>query len=286
MTTQFGPYQLTAKLGSGDMGTVYRATDSRTGSEVALKVLHPFRQLSSSMERDAAIELIEFAATIQHEGLHRIQEAFEFEDETGGKIGIVMPIASAQSLYDHLAAGKRLAQRHAFVIIDKIAETLTYLHNQEVAHGSIKPTNVLLEQNAKFTVTDLPMAHLREMGLVPATPSRLQQYYLLSESTYLSPPSIADDVFALGVLTYHVLTGRLPFDDPEPEARNQPSGDDLAPLVYFVLLRAMTNRPILAYPTVADFMHDLHLARDGQPIASETAQWFTVKPKDMPPDES
>lgn len=282
--TTFGPYQLTSKLGSGDMGTVYKATDSRNGQDVALKVLDQFSKLASSMERDAAVELIEFAATIQHEGLHRILEVIESEDEHGGRVGIAMPIAAAQSLYDHLATGKRLAERHAFMVIEKIAEAISFLHSQEVAHGSIKPTNVLLEQNAKFTITDLPMAHLREMGFVPATPSRLQQYYLLSESTYLSPPAIADDIFALGVLSYHVLTGRLPFDDPEPEARKAPSGDDLAPLVHSVLLRAMTNRPILAYPSVAEFVQDLRLAREGQQIDAETAKWFTVKPKDPPSD--
>ncbi|MCB9436378.1 MAG: protein kinase [Anaerolineales bacterium] len=286
MSVPFGPYQLTAKLGTGDMGTVYKATDTRTGNEVALKVLDKLSRLSSSLERDAAVELIEFAATIQHEGLHRIQEVVEIEDETGGKLGIAMPLASAQSLYDHLSTGKRLAQRHAYMVIEKIAEALIFLHNQEVAHGSIKPTNVLLEQNAKFTITDLPMAHLRELGFVPNAPSQLQQYYLLSESTYLSPPSIASDIFALGVLTYHVLTGRLPFDDPEPEARNIPNGEGLMPLVHSVLLRAMTSRPILAYPSVVEFIGDLQLARDGQQIASETAQWFTVKPKDPPPDES
>lgn len=285
MSAQLGPYQLTAKLGTGDMGTVYKATDTRTGNEVALKVLDKLSKLSSSIERDGAVELIEFAATIQHEGLHRIQEVVEFEGESGGTLGIAMPLASAQSLYDHLSTGKRLAQRHAFMVIEKIAEALMFLHSQEVAHGSIKPTNILLEQNAKFTITDLPMAHLREMGLVPPAPSRLQQYYLLDESTYLSPPSIAGDIFALGALTYHVLTGHLPFDDPEPEARNTPSGEGLTPSVHSVLLRAMTNRPILAYPSVAEYLDDLQLARDGQQIASETVQWFTVKPQDPPPDE-
>jgi hypothetical protein len=93
-------------------------------------------------------------------------------------------------------------------------------------------------------------------------------------------------VFALGVLTYHMFTGRIPFDDIEPEARKEVSAEGLPPLLYPVLLRAMTSRIRLRYPSIQAFMRDFQGAAQGQ-IDPDTERLFKVgaklPPEDVPP---
>ncbi|NDJ85858.1 MAG: protein kinase [Chloroflexi bacterium] len=279
-TEIFGPYQVGPKVGEGDMGHVHQARDTRTDQVVALKILDQF-DLRGKFDREAAMELIEFAASIQYERLHPILQVIE-SDADQGKLGIAMPVASGRSLWDHLKSGRSIPQKNAVQIIGAVAAALDFLHRQEVAHGAVKPSNVLLDRSGTATLTDLPMAHLRELGLRPAAPTELQQYYLLTEATYFSPPSMPDDVFALAVLAFHLLTGRLPFDDPRVEARGIPPEGGLPSLVHAVLLRGMTDNVHLRYESIAALMQDFKGAFRGK-IDEQTEHWF-LKETPPPPD--
>ncbi|NDJ85579.1 MAG: protein kinase [Chloroflexi bacterium] len=270
---RFGPELIGPKLGDGDMGAVYKAGHVETREMVALKILDQF-DLPGQYDREAAVELIEFAGTLQHPRLHPIIAALESE-EAGGRIGIVMPLATGGSLWDHLKSGRKIPPREAWQLIASIANGVNFLHGQEVAHGSLKPSNVLLDNDGTPTLTDLPMAHLRESGLVPPQPTELHQHFLRLESDYNSPPTIQGDVFALAGLTYTILAGRLPFNDPHPNARSIPEPAGLPAAIYSVLLRGLTNRTQLRYPSVVAFLQDLKGAREGK-IDPQTAQWFTV----------
>jgi serine/threonine protein kinase len=280
----FHPYKIGPSVGKGDMGMVCQATDTTSGQVLAIKILDQF-DLTTRMVRGGAIEVVKVAAGLTHTHLHPILKVLEADADTG-KIAIVMPLAPARSLGDYLSAGKKIPARHAMNIIAKIGEALAFLHSQEVAHGSVKPTNVLLDKEVNPTLTDLPMAHLREYGLVPPQPTVLHQYYLPPEATYHGAPETRGDVFGLGVMAYHILTGRIPFSDPEPEARHGvPNPEGVPPLVYYVLLRAMTHRLELRYPTILAFMQDLQRATQGQ-IDPDTLRWFKVERKGEPPDSS
>ena len=277
----FHPYELSQPIGKGEMGSVFQARDIETGQVVAFKLLEQF-DLRSKVDRGAVLEIIEFAARFKHPQLHPILKAME-SDEDNGKIAIAMPIASARSLADFLNAGKKIPAKHAINIIIKLGGALEFLHKQDVAYGGVKPSNVLLDKDANPTLTDLPMAHLREFGLLPAQPSVMQQYYLPPEVLYNSPPEIRGDIFSLGVLGYHLFKGTIPFDDPEPEARHKlPESVGLPIMLYYVLLRAMTHRTEMRYPTVAAFLEDLQGAMNGK-IDPNTLRWFKVK-EEKPPD--
>ncbi|GIK62444.1 MAG: hypothetical protein BroJett018_02380 [Chloroflexota bacterium] len=276
----FGNYTLGPAMGDGDMGTVHKAQNVQTQEVVALKVLD---KVDTSREglRGAAVELIEFAASLSHPQLHPISQAVESED---GRLGIVMPMATARSVNRYLVEGKTIPRASAVKVITQIASALHFLHEQEVAHGSVKPTNVLLDAQGNATLSDLPMTHLRELGLIPKAPSLMQQFYMAPEVVYHASPEPQHDVFSLGVLAYHLFTGRIPFDDPEPLARKKISPEGLPPILVPVFLRAMTPRTRLRYPSIAAFMQDFQGAGNGR-IDPETERLFRLSDEPESPDE-
>ncbi|MBI5931743.1 MAG: serine/threonine protein kinase [Chloroflexi bacterium] len=276
----FGTFQLGPSIGEGDMGTVYKAQNTQTQETVALKILDKVDTSREGM-RGAAVELIEFAASLTHTHLHPISQVLESPD---GLTGIVMPMAAARSVNRYLVEGKTIPRGAATKVITQIASVLHFLHEQEVAHGSIKPTNVLLDAQGNATLSDLPMTHLRELGLIPKEPSLMQRYYMAPEVVYHASPEPSHDVFSLGVLAYHLLTGRIPFDDPEPLARKKVSREGLPPILIPVLLRAMTSRIRLRYQTVAAFMQDFQGAANGK-IDPETERLFSLADEPSEHDE-
>ncbi len=280
MPSSFDAYEIGSQIGQGDMGTVYQATQKSTGETVALKLLDQFN-LRSNLDRGAAVELVEFAASFKHDHLHPVLDVLE-STEDNGKVGIVMPVAAMKSVWDFMNTGRKIPAKHCMRLINQLGSALQFLHGQEVAHGSIKPTNVLLDKSGNPTLTDLPMAHLREMGLVPKSMTALQQLYLPPETEFHAAPETRGDIFGLGVLGYHVLTGQMPFDDPDPEARGLPSRAGLPPLLFSVLLRAITHRVEWRYASIQDFMQDIEGAGRDE-IDFDTKRLFTIK--DEPPPE-
>lgn len=269
-------YEMGKKLGSGDMGSVFLATDTRTNEQVALKVLHHI-DMGTALDRGAAAEVLEFAAGITHPNMHPVLKVID-SDERGGVLGVVMPVAAA-SVYDFIQNKKKIPPRHIFNIIETIGHVLSDLHQNEIAHGSVKPTNVLLDRQGNTTLTDLAMAHLRDMGMIPAQPTLLQQHYTHLDLMYHSTPEFAADIFALATLAYHMLTYHLPYSDPRPAVRKgeKPPQEGLNPDLFAVLLRGMTHRKMLVYADIASFVADFRRAFQQQPIDPETARWFSAE---------
>lgn len=266
-------YDIGKKLGSGDMGSVHLAIDTRTGEQVAFKILHRIG-MATAIDRGAAAEVLEFAAGIIQTGLHPILRVID-TDQKGGVLGVVMPLAAA-SVYDFIQRGKRIPPKNTYAIIETVASTLHTLHQNEIAHGSVKPSNVLLDRNGNATLTDLAMAHLRDMGMIPESPTDLQLHYTHTDLMYHSTPEYGADIYALATLAYHMLTYQLPYDSPRPEVRRatQPSQLNLSREMFAVLLRGMTHRKMLVYHDVYAFLTDFKRAFQRQPIDPETQRWF------------
>lgn len=268
-------YTLLDKLGTGDMGTCYRATHPDSATPVVVKLLDRV-DTSNHMKRGSAMEILEFVTGLQHSRLHPLSRAIETDE---GEIALVMPFAAQRSLADVLAQQGKLPSKLALQIVAQTASALQFLHEQEVAHGSIKPTNILLNEEGRVSVTDLSMAHLRELGFVPAQMTEQHQYYLSPEREYHSPPIIEGDVFSLSVLAYYLLVGKLPFDDPEPEARSPVPTGGLPPAIAAVLRRAVNPLPRLRYTDLTSFMEALKLATQGK-VDEQTEKLFGTK--DLP----
>ena len=281
MPDQFGDYNLLDVLGSGDMGTTYRAQHPSQAEPVALKILDKVDS-SNEMQRHAAVEILEFAATLKHERLTPILEVLD-SPHGEARLALVMPLSPIASIASLAAKGKAISPKQGFQLVGQIASGLQFLHGQEVAHGGVKPSNILLDAEGNATLTDLSMAHLREFGYVPAHPSTQHMFYAPPERAYHGTPQTEDDVYSLAVLTYYLLTGEIPFNEPMPEARDIVPPRNLPPAVAAVLRRALGPQSRVRYATLAEFLPTLKDATQGK-VDEQTEKLFGYTPPPPPPE--
>ncbi len=268
--SNFGPYALAGQLGAGDMGTCYKSADS---PPVCVKVLDKI-DTSARMQREAGVEIIEFAATLKHQHLLPIHSVLDSPDGQG-RVGLVMPLMPMGSLGDLIKRGKTPPPKVAFNMLTQLGEVLGYLHGQEVAHGSLKPSNILLDKSANVYLTDLAMAHLRELGYVPSQPTTDQLLFTAPEREYHAAPDFAADVFSLAVLGYLMLTGKMPFTEVDAPARGIIQQHNLPPTITAVLRRAMNQHNRLRYASLGEFITALKDATLGK-VDEQTERVFGV----------
>jgi Tol biopolymer transport system component len=223
--TRLGPYEITAPLGAGGMGEVYRARDTRLDREVAVKVLP--RHLSTTPEVRARFE--REAKTVSSLDHPHICTLFDIGRE-GDTDYLVMELIEGETLAERLAKGA-LPIAEVLALGGQIAEALERAHRAGVVHRDLKPGNVMLTKAgaklmdfglARATGTAGPGA---ESGAAPATATRTMAAPLTAEGTilgtfqYMAPEQLegseADarsDLWALGCVLYEMATGRRAFE--------------------------------------------------------------------------
>src|SRR5258705_2388089 len=224
---RLGSYTILSSLGSGGMGEVYRARDSKLGREVAIKVLPELFAGDSDrlarFEREAKV-----LASLNHPNIAHI---YGIED-SGGVSALVMELVEGQTLAELLWAGagpRGLSLDEALPIAKQIAEALEAAHDQGVINRDRKPANVKDRTDSTVKVLDFGLAK----ALQPSGPSSAsamisptisihgtQAGLILGTAAYMSPEQArgkpADrraDIWAFGVVLFEMLAGRRPFDD-------------------------------------------------------------------------
>jgi hypothetical protein len=220
--TSIGPYQVTAPLGAGGMGEVYRARDARLHRDVALKVLP--EALASDPERLARLKReAQVLAGLNHPGIAAI---YGFE-EADGTHALVLELVEGPTLADRLRSGC-VPVDEALSIARQIAEALEAAHDVGIVHRDLKPANVKLRPDGIVKVLDFGLAKAVEApgeasvqaAAAPTvtSPAMTAGGVILGTAAYMSPEQAkgrpADrrsDVWALGVVLYEMLAGRRPF---------------------------------------------------------------------------
>jgi serine/threonine-protein kinase len=205
-----GPYRIERLLGRGGFSDTFLARHERTGQEVALKVPHLHRaddaEFRQRFHQEAAL-----GARLIHPNLVRILDP----GQEGGRPYMAMEYLPGISLEARLALGA-LPLEEAVTIALGVTEAMLYAHAHGVVHRDLKPGNILLT-NQGPKVMDLGIARIMDSATVTST------YAFLGTPLYASPEAQlkthvgpAADRYSLGVILFHLLTGRPPFQGETP----------------------------------------------------------------------
>ncbi len=211
-------YRITAKLGEGGMGAVYRAEDVKLRREVALKFL-PLDLAADPEARKRLVKEARAASRLNHPNIATI---YEVSDE-GDTPFIAMELVKGESLKQMLQRGS-VRSEQLLEIARQIAEGLNEAHGAGVLHRDIKPANIMVDSSGRAKVLDFGIATLtgRQRGMgeteenfVTRTAGQASTGgtvpYMAPEQLRGEEASAASDIFSFGVLLYECLSGRLPF---------------------------------------------------------------------------
>jgi Tol biopolymer transport system component len=228
--TRLGPYEITAKLGEGGMGQVWRARDSHLGREVALKVLpEGFTRDPERLQRfEREAKLL---AQLNHPNIAHVYGL----ETSGDTRALVMELVDGPTLAERLANGA-LPLDESLSIARQIADALEEAHEKGIVHRDLKPQNVKASIEGKVKVLDFGLAKAMEASGGISTASQLAhsptitfgatvEGVILGTAAYMAPEQAAGkpvdkraDIWAFGVVVYEMLTGRTLFAaDSVPE---------------------------------------------------------------------
>ena len=215
-TTLSGRYLLTGRLGGGGMGEVWRASDAVLGRTVAVKVLHPALmedpRFAQRFQNEARA-----MATLTHPGVVDVYDYGYCSLADGRRVSfLVMEHIDGESL-DRLLRRTPLAPGTAMALVAEVAEALAAAHAQGIVHRDVKPANLMIRTDGSVALTDFGISHSATAGQLTATGTVLcSAAYCAPEQASAGNVSPAVDIYALGVLAYECLSGRLPFEGDTP----------------------------------------------------------------------
>ena len=219
-------YTVTRELGAGGMATVYLAHDLKHDRDVAIKVLHP--DLGAALGGERFLSEIRTTARLQHPHILPLLDS----GAADGLLFYVMPYVAGETLRGRLERERQLPLDDAIQIAREVADALSAAHALGIVHRDIKPDNILL-QSGHAVVADFGIA----LAVQQAGEQRLTQTGLsLGTPQYMSPEQAMGDravdartdIYALGAVTYEMLTGEPPFTGATAQA---------------VVAKVMTERP-------------------------------------------
>ena len=205
--TRLGQYEIVERLGGGGMAVVYRAVQQPLGREVALKALS-----SELFQDEGFVKRFETEAkTLAKLDHPNILPIYDFELNEGVAY-LTMPLIRGGTLRDILNRGP-LDTLTAWRYLREIGDGLQHAHDAGIVHRDLKPTNVLIHADGRAMLADFGLArgagqptHLTTIGLAIGTPG-----YMAPEQVMGHDTDKRADIYAMGVLTFEMLTGRLPF---------------------------------------------------------------------------
>jgi serine/threonine protein kinase len=264
------------------MASIYRATDLRTGRTVAIKVPHPEME-SDPVFFDRFRREEEIGKALDHSGVMKV-----LADGDRSQIYMVMEWVEGRLLRQILSEQKVLPPERAIKIALGICEALAYIHSHGVVHRDLKPENIMVDSEDRIKLIDFGIAG--KEGARRLTFAKLSQ--VMGTPDYISPEQVKgkrgdgrSDVYALGVMLYEMLTGKVPFQGPNPFAimndrlMNNPTppreiNPSISPELQEIIYRAIEREPKNRYASAHEMAVDLqHPEKVGVADRPELRDW-------------
>jgi tetratricopeptide (TPR) repeat protein len=284
LPARIGHYRISRLLGEGGMGRVYEAEQEHPRRIVALKVIKPglthpkllrrFEQESQALGR------------LQHPGIAQIYEAGTADSGFGPQPYFAMEFIRGESLLQY-AESHQLNTRQRLEIVAKVCEAVHHAHQRGIIHRDLKPGNIVVDENGQPKILDLGVARVTDrdaqatlqtdMGLIVGTLAYMSPEQVLGDPLELDTRS---DVYALGVILFELLAGRLPYkisshlheaaqtiraEAPEPLSRVSRAyrGD-----IETIVVKALEKDKARRYASAAGMAMDLRCYLTDEPITA------------------
>src|SRR2546426_10146401 len=217
--THLGSHEITALLGRGGMGEVYRARDTKLKREVAIKILPD--EFSSDPDRMARFQReAEALAALNHPNIAAI---YDLQEENQTRF-LVLELVEGDTLADKLRQRGSLPVDQALKIAEQICRALEAAHEKGIVHRDLKPANIKITPDGKVKLLDFGLARVfgepaaSDLSNSPTLLSQSMPGMILGTAAYMSPEQARGDevdrrgdIWAFGCVLYEMLTGRTPF---------------------------------------------------------------------------
>jgi formylglycine-generating enzyme required for sulfatase activity len=257
-------YLVTELLGAGGMGEVYKAEDTRLKRAVALK----FLPLALVQDHEAKIRLVheaQAASALDHPNICTI---YEIDETLDGRLFLVMAYYEGETLKQRVARGP-LAVDEALYIVLAVARAVSAAHEAGIIHRDIKPANIMLTRRREVKLLDFGLAKLAGQTSLTRTGTTIGTVnYMSPEQTSGQEADERSDVWALGVVLFEMLAGKLPFrgpneaavlraiasDNPAPVASVR---SDLPPEAQTIIDKSLQKAAMARYASAREFVQDV-----------------------------
>ncbi len=262
---QLDHYQIEQLVAHSGMASIYRGIDTRTGRAVAIKIPHPEMECDPTFFERFHRES-DIGAKLDHPGVMKV-----FVDEDRQRVYMVMEWVEGRLLRRVMSEQRKFPPERAVKIALRVLDALGYIHSHGVAHRDLKPENIMIDADDNIKLIDFGIA--TNPGARRITFAKLSN--TMGTPDYISPEQVKgkrgdgrSDLYALGVMLYEMLTGKVPFQGPNPFAvmndrlLNNPIppreiDPAITPQLQEIIYRALERDPAKRYQNAAEFARDL-----------------------------
>jgi serine/threonine protein kinase len=279
-------YRIENLVARSGMASIYKGSDTRDECTVAIKIPHP------EMEADPVLydrfkREKEIGQKLDHPGVMKV-----IPDDHHSRIYMVMEWVKGHLLREEMTSGRKFSPERAATIAARVCDALDYVHTNGVVHRDLKPENIMIDGDGNIKLIDFGIAgHEGSRRLTFAKLSNV-----MGTPDYISPEQVKgkrgdgrSDIYAVGVMLYEMLTGKVPFSGPNAFATmnerllNNPTpprelDPTITPQMQEIIYRAMERDPRNRYAHAREFAWDLqHQDQVGVADRLELRDWKTKK---------
>lgn len=279
---QLDHYKIENLVARSGMASIYRGVDTRTGRSVAIKIPHPEIE-SDPIFFERFHRESDIGARLNHPGVMKV-----YVDDDRKRVYMVMEWVEGRLLRNVISEQRKFPPQRAVKITQRILDALGYIHSQGVVHRDLKPENVMTDADDNIKLIDFGIA--ANAGARRITFAKLSN--TMGTPDYISPEQVKgkrgdarSDLYALGVMLYEMLTGKVPFQGPNPFATmndrllNNPIpprevDPSISPQLQEIIYRALEREPANRYQKASEFAYDLeHQDEVGVADRPELRNW-------------